>query len=247
LRDVEIFIGYDPRERRAWDVCARSLQAHAAEPLTIRPIGRTTLGPDLYMRPTTRTVDGILFDKTSQAPMATEFAIARFFVPLVTRARRALFVDCDFLFRADVAELIAQADDRFAVQVVKHQHVPVEAEKMDGQPQTSYERKNWSSCVLWNMHHAGARDRLSFAMVNEQRGLWLHQFSWLRDQEIGELAPAWNWLEGSSDPAIDPKAVHFTRGTPDMPGYEGVPFADEWRSYLTRTEATCKPASCATV
>ena len=29
---------------------------------------------------------------------------------------------------------------------------------------------------------------------------------------------------------LNPKAVHFTRGTPDMPGYENVPYADEWRA-----------------
>jgi hypothetical protein len=29
---------------------------------------------------------------------------------------------------------------------------------------------------------------------------------------------------------VDPSVVHFTEGYPDMPGYENVPFADEWRA-----------------
>ncbi|MFT5438413.1 MAG: hypothetical protein ACI9MJ_000272 [Alphaproteobacteria bacterium] len=50
--------------------------------------------------------------------------------------------------------------------------------------------------------------------------------------------PAWaiacgNWLEGWSSPDIDPKIVHMTRGIPTMAGFENIPYADEWRAYLT--------------
>jgi hypothetical protein len=40
-----------------------------------------------------------------------------------------------------------------------------------------------------------------------------------------------------TDPAIDPKIAHFTNGIPDLPGYENVPFADEWRAELARWAA----------
>ncbi|MCR4297501.1 MAG: hypothetical protein NUV75_01925 [Gallionella sp.] len=225
MPDVEIFIGYDGRERTAWEVCARSIIRHAALPPTISPIGMGTLN-GRYRRPTER-VDGILIDKVSDAPMSTEFALARFFVPCVARAQLALFCDADFMFRADVAELFALADPRFAVQVVKHDYHPVDKIKMDGQPQSDYQYKLWSSLVLWNMVHA-ANKRLWQFDLDTRPGLWFHQFGWLRDDEIGEIDPSWNWLDGVSDPSIEPKAVHFTNGTPDMPGHENSLHAFEW-------------------
>lgn len=233
--DIEIFIGWDPREQLAWKVCARSLLRSASLPPALAPITRARLESEgLYRRPTEMR-GGSLWDVVSEAPMSTEFALARFFVPFVARAPWALFVDGDFMFRSDVAGLLECADPRHAVQVVKHDHRPSETVKMDGQPQIAYDRKNWSSCVLWNLRHAGSR-RLLMSDLTTRPGLWLHQFGWLKEHEIGELPLEWNWLEGSSDPGIEPKAVHFTRGTPDMPGYENVRYATEWRSHLTVEE-----------
>ena len=165
--------------------------------------------------------------------MSTEFAMARFFVPFMARSQFAIFCDADFMFRADIAELIAHAEQRYALMVVKHpNYTPVEQIKMDGQVQTTYERKNWSSLMLWNMSSAGAR-RLNVHDANTRNGLWMHKFGWLEDKEIGELPAEWNWLEGTSPIAINPKAVHFTRGTPDM-GIEGLAYADEWLGHLPR-------------
>ena len=45
---------------------------------------------------------------------------------------------------------------------------------------------------------------------------------WLPDELIGALPADWNWLER------EPKAVHYTRGTPNMPGYEESAFAPRW-------------------
>ena len=228
----EILIGWDSREKRAWQVCAASIIAHAKVPPAIRPIGMQTLD-GYYRRPTERNDRGILFDSISNAPMSTEFALARFFAPIVGRARWVLFCDADFMFRADVQELFDLADNRYAVQVVKHEHHPHESQKMDGQRQTDYDRKNWSSLCLWNMRHAGNR-RIWLDDANKQPGLWLHQFAWLKDHEIGELPAEWNWLDGTSDDTVDPKAVHFTRGTPDMVGWERTVFSYEWNRYDAR-------------
>lgn len=238
----QLFIGFDPRLALAWRVCQRSVIAHAAVPPDIRAVGISTLGAS-YGRPTRR--DGQqLIDAISAAPMATEFSLARFYVPLMCRAHWAIFCDGDFMFRADVARLLDEVDPRRAVSVVKHQHVPAAEVKMDGQIQTRYPRKNWSSLMVWNMAHAGTR-RLQGFDANTKPGLWLHQLGWLRDDEIGELDPRWNWLEGT-DTAPDPLAVHFTRGTPNLPGYEQADYADEWRSYLTQMEQPCAPAAFAT-
>jgi hypothetical protein len=116
---------------------------------------------------------------------------------------------------------------------VKHDHQPQSGMKMDGQIQTSYARKNWSSVCAFNCDHP-ANKALTFNLVNSVPGRDLHRFCWLKDGEIGELPAEWNWLVGHSDPAVDPALVHFTDGIPTMPGYEDCAFADEWRRELRR-------------
>lgn len=229
--EPKIFIGWDAREHLGWQVCAASLQRHASYPVQVQPISRPELiGRGLYHRPQ-RLIDGVQHDEISHAPVSTDFSLARFWVPLLAGSTGwAMFVDCDFMFRSDVRRLFERCDPRYAAMVVPHQHVPVETEKMDGQVQTVYPRKNWSSLVLWNMAHAGTR-RLTTYLLNNATGRDLHRFHWLKDEEIGFLPESWNWLDGHSDPAMAVDAVHFTRGTPDMPGWEHTRYAAEWNRY----------------
>lgn len=229
---MRVFIGWDARERLGWQVCAASLQASSGRAVPVEPISRPDLERHgLYQRPWHRSERGVLVDEISRAPMATDFSLARFWVPALAGGRGwAVFCDCDFLWRADVAELLDLADPRCAVMVVKHAHAPAEKLKMDGQVQTRYPRKNWSSLVLWNLEHEGTQ-RLSAYTLNNATGLALHGFCWLRDEEIGALPESWNWLDGHSPATIDPNAVHFTRGTPDMMGYEHTKYAPEWNRY----------------
>jgi lipopolysaccharide biosynthesis glycosyltransferase len=187
---------------------------------------------DLYSRPTSYR-NGRLWDDLSDAPMSTEFACSRFLVPQLAQSGWALFMDCDVLIRADIARLFAQADNRFAVMVVKHEYHPPEGIKMDGQAQLRYKRKNWSSVMLINCDHPANRD-LTPELVNTLPGRDLHRFAWLADEEIGALDPSWNFLVGHSDPTLDPAIVHFTEGGPWMAGYEDVVYADEWRAELVR-------------
>ena len=79
--------------------------------------------------------------------------------------------------------------------VVKRSHVPVERTKMDGQAQTIYNRKNWSSVCLWNLGHP-ANSKLTVEMVNRS-GTRLKRICWLEDAEIGECPLKWNYLAGS--------------------------------------------------
>jgi hypothetical protein len=139
------------------------------------------------------------------------------------------------LFLADPAELFALADDRYAVQVVKGRHVPDKTVKMDGQRQTAYSRKNWSSVVLWKCRHPGTV-RLTLDMVNNLPGRDLHRFCWLEDDEIGELPPVWNFLVGV-DRRKGAKLLHFTAGTPET-GVNDEPWATVWREELAIMDAT---------
>jgi hypothetical protein len=75
-------------------------------------------------------------------------------------------------------------------------------------------------------------------MVNTLPGRDLHRFCWIEDDNlIGELGSEWNHLVGVTESDAPPRIAHFTLGTPDMPGYENVKFAEEWRSELARWAA----------
>jgi len=229
---LRVFVGLDAKEFAAWSVCARSMRATCTRPLMVEPLDQDALRlAGLYRRGFDEH-DGQRIDWCDGRPFSTEFTFTRFLVPALCQWRGlALFCDSDFLWRRDVAELFALADPDCAVQVVQHRQRPREQRKMRGQIQESYSRKNWSSLVLWNCAHP-ANQALTPEVVNMRSGRWLHSFGWLRDDQIGALPAEWNWLEGHDDTDIDPKAVHFTRGTPDMPGYEGAHYADEWRGWL---------------
>lgn len=233
--DLQVYIGFDARERRAWEVCAASMQAHTEDyPVSIQPIGRTGLD-GLYQRQT-ELRDGKRWDVISGEYCSTDFSLARFWVPyLAGRTGWALYCDCDFLWRADVRGILEHADPKYAVMVVPNAHEPVETVKMDAQAQSAYFRKNWSSLMLWNLSHAGAH-RPNLFDLNNWHKHDLHGFRWLASMEIGFLPQEWNWLAGVS-PQIEPKAVHYTLGSPDIPGYEDSAYADEWRSYVRKEAA----------
>jgi lipopolysaccharide biosynthesis glycosyltransferase len=185
----------------------------------------------LYTRPTEMR-GGRLFDLISNHPMSTEFAISRFLVPTLAGSGWALFLDCDMLVKDDLHKLFALADPNYAVMCVKHQHYPRTSTKMHNQVQSTYPRKNWSSVCLFNCDHP-ANKRLTPTVVNSLSGRALHAFCWLEDEQIGDLGEEYNYLVGYSEHP-EPKIVHFTEGTPDMPGYENCEYADEWRTELRR-------------
>lgn len=223
-----LFIGWDAAEMRACNVAQFTARARCSAELEIRRIAMSNLqAQGLYRRPTGMLERGY-WDEISDAPMATGHAIARFLVPALCNYEGwALFTDGDVIFRHDLSALFALADPSFAVQCVHHQHAPTATVKMEGQAQTVYARKNWSSVLLFNCAHPANR-ALTVELVNTVPGRDLHRFCWLDDALIGELPPSWNWLEGYSAPIPDPSIVHFTAGVPDMPGYEHVAFSDEW-------------------
>jgi len=214
-----VYIGHDAREAVAFDVAVKSLMRHTPS-AAVTPLYAERLAAfGLLRRPQDRR--GVIYDIASNAPQATDFAISRFLVPHLAQTGWCLFVDCDVVFLSDVRELFALADDRYAAMVVKHAPLSSTAEKMDGQAQAVYSRKNWSSVVLWNCDHPANR-RLSLQDVNERPGRDLHAFYWLADSEIGELPAAWNWLVGVQPMPTSPLIAHYTLGGPFTPGWRGA-------------------------
>jgi hypothetical protein len=210
---VSVYIGFDQKQAEAYAVTACSLRRRASVPVKITPVdSRRLAGCGLLRRPT--DLRGAIYDIHSNAECSTEFAISRFLVPHLAQTGFALFVDCDVVFLADVAELFALADKRYAVQVVAHEHIGG-GKKMDGRNQSSYPRKNQSSVMIFNCDHT-ANQRLSIQDVNERPGRDLHRFYWLNDAEIGPLPMEWNWLVGVKPKPANPKLAHFTLGVPGL-------------------------------
>ncbi|TWT11709.1 glycosyltransferase [Reyranella sp. CPCC 100927] len=232
---LRVFIGYDSREAIAFDVCRFSLLQRSTIPLHVEALRQADLRErGLYGRRLVER-DGVMVDEQDGRPFSTEFAFTRFLVPaLCQHDGWALFCDCDFLFLADVADLLPLIDDSKAVLVCQQAHVPGDGTKMDGCVQQSYRRKNWSSFMLLNCGHPGMR-RLTVAAVNKAPGAWLHGFEWLRDDEIGGLPPAWNWIDGVTGGT--PRAVHYTAGGPWFADHESVAFAREWQEERARAGA----------
>lgn len=223
---LTVYLGYDSKEQAAYSAARDSLLRRASAEVRVIPLVCSRLqAQGLLTRPFDRR--GGIYDFVSNAPCATEFAITRFFVPHLAQTGFAVFADCDMIFLADVAELFALADPTKAVQVVKHQHIPTAGTKMDGRVQTAYGRKNWSSLMLWNCDHP-SNLRLSLHDLNHRRGLELHQFYWLDDNEIGELPGAWNWLVGEQPKPDDLKVAHFTNGGPFTEGWLGREHDELW-------------------
>lgn len=207
---IRLFIGYDPRETVAFHVAAFSAIRRCSEPVSVT-------GLILRQLPMTRVQDG-----------STEFTYSRFLVPHMCGFRgRAVFMDCDVLVRADLAELVALVQEHVAVAVVKHEYVPSSQMKFLGNRQVPYARKNWSSVMVFNCERCHV---LSPAYVDQARGMHLHQFHWINDGLIQSLPRAWNHLVGEYPRDPDAKIAHFTLGTPCFPGYEDQEHADEWRA-----------------
>lgn len=226
----QIYLGWDSREPRAYEVAAASIAQRAKHQVAIHKIKLSVMEESgrLWRRTERDNVHPhSLWDSVSAAPMSTEFALTRFMVPLMQHHGWALFADCDVVCLADIEELFQIADDRYAVMCVKHDHKPVEATKMDGQAQLAYSRKNWSSVVLWNCSHPSHR-RLDVMMINTWPGDLLHRFSWLRDSEIGTLPAEWNWLVGVQAKPATPKLAHFTLGGPWLRDWKGAEHDEIW-------------------
>lgn len=224
---MKVYIGFDVREPLAAEVCARSL----------RKATRDQIEPEFLCAPKlhdqgllTRPVDhrgGRDYDLTSNEFTSTRFNISRFLTPILCQQGYALFVDSDTIFLRDPREMLSEIHARHAVSVVKHAYEPAESEKMVGQLQTKYPRKNWSSVMLFNCDHVANR-RLSLRDVNERPKHALHSFYWLADTEIGSLYPQWNWLTGCAERPLDLGIAHFTLGGPFNEGWQGGEHDEMW-------------------
>jgi len=212
MKPIPVFVGYDPREAVAYHTCANSIIRHASRPVAVIPLALN------------------LFDdyKETHTDGSNHFIYSRFLVPhLMEYSGHAIFIDGDMIVRSDIVELWEQRDVTKDVQVVKHNYRTRMTEKYLGAPNEDYPRKNWSSVILWNCNSFPNR-RLTPNFVQQSTGSFLHRFTWLDDERIGELPREWNWLPDEYGPNPDAKLLHYTLGTPCFHEFATTPMADEW-------------------
>ncbi len=211
---LNVYIGFDSKEPVAFYTLAHSIVRRSTVPLSVTALKQSQL-KGLYTRQRGPTE-------------ATEFSLTRFLVPALAGFRGwSVFMDCDMLCRADIAELSVHIDRQSdkAVLVCQHDYVPKTERKFLDQVQTKYPRKNWSSLMIFNNERCKA---LTPDYVNSAPGLDLHRFKWLDDALIGTLPLEWNWLVGEYEHRSDAKIVHYTLGGPYFDQYRHCDYAEEW-------------------
>jgi len=214
---LRVFIGYDSTVIVAYHVLAHSILRRASVPVSITPLALNQLG-------------GLMWRERNPL-QSTDFSFSRFLTPYLAGYKGwALFMDNDMLVMSDIAKLFALRDERYAVQVVKHDYTPSSKSKFLNQPQTAYEKKNWSSVMLMNCAKCQA---LTPDYVNTASGLDLHRFNWLGDDAlIGEIPAEWNFLVGEYAPIPVEQIhnLHYTIGGPYFEDYRDCDYADVWNA-----------------
>ena len=217
-----IYVGWDSREDIAYQVCEHSIYRRTyKEFVNVIPLKQQELREQGHYW---REIDKLA---------STEFTFTRFLVPFLNNYKGlAVFCDCDMVWLEDAYHVFSNGFTKSdkAVWVVKHDYNPPEGTKMDGQAQLPYPRKNWSSFIIFNCEHPKNK-ALDLETVNSQTGQWLHRFSWLEDDEIGELGPEWNWLVGHYSEPRDgkPRVLHYTEGGPWFENMRECEYDHVWK------------------
>lgn len=219
MTPINLFVGYDPRERIGWHVFAHTLLKHASRPVSITPLAQMGLDTG-----------------------SNTFTLSRFLVPFLMGYKgHAIFCDgCDMMMFGDIAELADLYDDTKAVQVVKHPTYESQHErKYIGTDmecaQSNYDRKNWASLMIINCAHP-AWAKVSPYTIPSMKAIDLLQLNFIDDKDIGSLPHEWNVLidEGQEDEGA--KIVHWTAGIPYFPHYQNARRSRDW--FAARYEMT---------
>ena len=214
---LKIFIGYDSREKIAFHVLSQSIIENSSIPVVITPIKLENFRK--------------FYKRKKSLRDSTEFSISRFLTPYLSNYEGySLFLDCDFIVKGDIAKLIkiVSKDKNKALWCVKHNHNPNETIKFLGEKQLKYNRKNWSSFVIYNNKKCKI---LTPKFIEKANGLFLHQFQWTSDKSIGSLPKSWNVLVGYDRIPKNFKALHYTEGGPYFEKYRNSLGSKYWHYY----------------
>ena len=220
FKPIKIAIGFDEREAVAYHTFCQSILEKASHPVAFVPL-------------VLRTLEGY---KETHSDGSNAFIYSRFLTPFLFDFQGwAIFADGDMICRDDIAKLWARRDESKAVMCVKHDYKTKAQDKYLGNKNQDYPRKNWSSLVLWNCKHP-ENQILKPDFVMKQSGAFLHRFSWLNDNLIGEISREWNWLTTEYEDNYEAKLLHYTLGTPCFKDYRNCEMSDEWHDAHKRSQ-----------
>jgi lipopolysaccharide biosynthesis glycosyltransferase len=212
---INIWIGYDDQFSMNNVAQEESIRRYCSKDLIINYLKLSELKTTL-----TRTRDKL---------QSTDSAFTRWLVPyLANYSGWHLYMDSDMMLRDDISKLWDLKDDSKSVMVVKHPVYHLSNTKFNDNLQSNYERKYWSSLMLFNCDKCQS---LSAEYVNTATGLDLHQFKWTPNNLIGDLPKEWNHLVGVNEHNKKSSLVHWTNGGPWFDEYKNCEFSDEWRVY----------------
>ena len=209
---IKIVVGFDQREAIAYHTFSQSVLEKSSLPVLFLPLSMNTL-------------KGY---KETHNDKSNDFVYSRFLTPYLHNFEGwAIFADGDMVCQSDIKELWDLRDKTKALQVVMHDYKTKFNQKYLGNTNENYPRKNWSSLILWNCSHPKHKV-LTPDFISNQTGKYLHRFSWLDDEDIGELPIDWNWLaiEYPNNPKA--KIIHYTLGTPCFKDYRNTEMAVTW-------------------
>jgi hypothetical protein len=239
-----IFVGYDEREHEPFQVAKHTLEKYAKVPIKVHKLHHKPLREQgLFTREWEIDKAGQYYDKLDEKPFSTQFSHTRFIVPELWRnmadgnkAPLVMFVDCDFLWRADIGEMFKVIEDkklrentRSPLYCVKHDYNPENTVKMDNIIQARYNKKLWSAMIVWDMDHP-ENELLTPEEVNTQTGRWLHNFMWIKDDHtIGDIPEKWHFIPDHSEKnSKDINVLHWTNGGVWFPNYRNCRYGDIW-------------------
>ena len=218
---IRLFVGYDEREAAAYHVFCQSVIQTARFPVAFYPLHNPML----------RGFDG-------QRDGTNAFVFSRYLIPILCDYKGwAIFCDGDMVVTRDISTLWDYRKEyaNKAVAVVKHDYRTKHKRKYLGSslesPNVDYPRKNWSSVILWNCAHP-SNAALTHAYVADSKPQDIHRFNWLKDDEIGDLPPEWNYLVDEQGPA-SAALYHYTLGVPGLKHYSDCHGCWDWHQALT--------------
>ena len=195
---LKIFIGFDDKEAVVFHTCVQSIIEKSKVPVSIHP-----LNLQMFQNYKETHNDG-----------SNNFIYSRFLVPYLNNFKgKALFLDGDMIVNDDVSKLFDHFKEEYAVQVVKHDYKTKFPIKYLGHKNDDYPKKNWSSVILFNCAHP-KNQILTPQLIETAKGSYLHRFSWLDENEVGEIPHEWNYLVLEYPETSEAKIFHYTVGAP---------------------------------
>ena len=202
-----IYIGYDSNHKDLEDLCQFAIEKRCEEENIPVPKFNILDYRDIpeYVR--------------DYAQQSTEFTYSRFMIPYLENYEGySIFIDNDILFtEGNIYKFFMHLNLDDAVACVQYPDFDASDLKFNQQKNVSYNKKLWSSLMVFNNSHPDCR-KLTPWVVNTETGKYLHQFEWT--DKISNIPDRYILTDGYDSYLDKPDkvAVHYTRGGPWIEG-----------------------------